>query len=180
VARFDGWVCLCALTPARLNKFVKSQTQWTEVEIERRGKQLASFALKVWAPILIDVGSLRKAKLARMREEASEYNEESLGLEESTKPLFAALRKEILSIGTDIVEIFRAKSVTYRVFDYFVEVIPRKQHLTMLFNMDFEDCDDPSQLARDASNKGFIVNASEEGGVLLSLWSGDPQSCAEE
>jgi hypothetical protein len=42
---------------------------------------------------------------------------------------------------------------------------------TLLFNMDFEDCDDPSQLARDASNKAFIVNASEQGGVLLQIWN---------
>jgi predicted transport protein len=158
-------------SPLRLNKFVKTQTQWTQAEIEKRGKQLASSALKIWAPIQIDAETVRRAKLARMRKEASEYNEESLGLEEATKPLFLALRKEILCTGTDILEIFRGKSVTYRVFDYFVEVIPRKQHLTLLFNMDFEDCDDPSQLARDASNKAFIINASEEGGVILQIWS---------
>jgi predicted transport protein len=85
---------------------------------------------------------------------------------------------DILSIGTDILEILRAKSVTYRVFDYFVEVIPRKQHLTLLFNMDFEECDDPSGLARDASNKAFIINASEEGGVVLQIWSTDDISAA--
>lgn len=157
-------------SPLRLNKFVKNQVRWTQAEIEKRGKQLASSALKIWGDIQIDEDTVRQAKLARMQKEASEYNEESLGLEDSTKPLFAVLRKEILSIGTDVVEIFRSKSVTYRVFDYFVEVIPRKQYLTLLFNMDFEDCDDPSQLARDASNKAFIVNASEQGGVLLQIW----------
>jgi predicted transport protein len=157
-------------SPLRLNKFVKNQMRWTQAEIEKRGKQLASSALKIWGEIQIDEDMVRQAKLARMQKEASEYNEESLGLEDSTKPLFAALREEILSIGTDVVEIFRSKSVTYRVFDYFVEVIPRKQHLTLLFNMDFEDCEDPSQLARDASNKAFIINASEQGGVLLQIW----------
>lgn len=158
-------------SPLRLNKFVKNQTQWTQIEIEKRGKQLAASALKIWGQIEIDEDAVRQAKLARMQKEASEYNEESLGLDESNKPLFVALRKEILSIGTDAVEIFRSRSVTYRVFDYFVEIIPRKQYLTLLFNMDFEDCDDPSQLARDASNKAFIVNASEQGGVLLQIWS---------
>ncbi len=165
-------------SPLRLNKSVKNQTQWTQIEIEKRGKQLAASALKIWAPIQIDTEAVRQAKLARMRKEASEYNEESLGLEEATKPLFLALRKDILSIGTDILEILRAKSVTYRVFDYFVEVIPRKQHLTLLFNMDFEECDDPSGLARDASNKAFIINASEEGGVVVQIWSADDISAA--
>ncbi len=158
-------------SPLRLNKFVKNQRQWTHVEIEKRGKQLASSALKIWGPIQIDADAVRQAKLARMQKEASEYTEESLGLDDSIQPLFSELRKEILSVGNDVLEIFRAKSVTYRVFDYFVELIPRKQYLTLLFNMDFEDCDDPSQLARDASNKAFIVNASEQGGVLLPIWS---------
>jgi uncharacterized protein with ParB-like and HNH nuclease domain/predicted transport protein len=165
-------------SPLRLNKFVKNQVQWTQSEIEKRGKQLASSALKIWGPIQIDVDTVRQAKLDRMRKEASEYTEESLGLEDSMKPLFAELRREILSVGTDVIEIFRAKSVTYRVFDYFVELIPRKQYLTLLFNIDFEDCDDPSQLARDASNKAFIVNASEQGGVLLPIWNVEQISVA--
>lgn len=158
-------------SPLRLNKFVKSQTQWTQAEIEKRGKQLTSSALKIWGPVQIDAEAVRQAKLARMRQEASEFTEQSLALDDSMKQLFAELRKEILSVGSDVLEIFRAKSVTYRVFDYFVEVIPRKQYFTLLFNMDFEDCEDPSQLARDASNKAFIVNASEQGGVLLPIWS---------
>ena len=158
-------------SPLRLNKFVKNQTKWTESEIEKRGKLLAASALKIWAPMQIDADAVRQAKLQRMREEASGYNEQSLSLDEGTKALFNAMRMEILSIGADVMEIFRAKSVTYRVFDYFVEVIPRKQHLTLLFNIDFEECDDPSQLARDASNKAFIINASEEGGVILQVWS---------
>jgi hypothetical protein len=37
--------------------------------------------------------------------------------------------------------------------------------------MDFEECDDPSELARDASNEAFIINASEEGGVILQVWN---------
>jgi predicted transport protein len=158
-------------SPLRLNKFVKNQAKWTESEIEKRGKLLGSSALKIWAPMQIDGDALRKARLHRMREEASGYSEQSLSLDDVTKVLFGLMRTEILAIGADVAEIFRAKSVTYRVFDYFVEVIPRKQHLTLLFNIDFEECDDPSLQARDASNKAFIINASEEGGVILQIWS---------
>jgi len=158
-------------SPLRLNKFVKNQTKWTEAEIDKRGKMLTSSALKIWAPMQIDADAVRQAKLQRMREEASGFNEHSLSLDEGTKALFGGMRTEILSVGADIVEIFRAKSVTYRVFDYFVEVIPRKQHLTLLFNIDFEECNDPSELARDASNKAFIINASEQGGVIFQVWN---------
>ena len=161
-------------SPLRLNKFVKAQNKWTEAEIEKRGKALGTSALKIWCPMQIDAASVRQAKLKRIKEEAAGYSQESLSIDgEGLKLLFEAIRKEILNTGADIVEIFRPKSVTYRVFDYFVEVIPRKQHLTLLLNMDFEDCDDPSQKGRDASNKAFITNASEEGGVLFDVWSSD-------
>ena len=161
-------------SPLRLNKFVKSQDKWTEAEIEKRGRMLAASAMKIWAPMQIDAASVRQAKLKRIKEEAARYSQESLAIDgEEVKLLFDAMRKDILGAGADIAEIFRPKSVTYRVFDYFVEVIPRKQHLTLLLNMDFEDCDDPSQKGRDASNKAFITNATEEGGVLIDVWSND-------
>lgn len=160
-------------SPLRLNKFVKGQEKWTETEIEKRGKQLVASALKIWAPMQIDSNAVRQARLKRMQEESSEYNERSLSLENGVRALFDEMRTQILTVGVDIVEIFHPKSVTYRVFDYFVELLPRKQHLTLLFNMDFEGCDDPSQLARDASNKAFITNASVEGGVVLQVWTSD-------
>ena len=32
----------------RLNKFVREQQQWTATEMEKRGKQLAERALRIW------------------------------------------------------------------------------------------------------------------------------------
>jgi predicted transport protein len=38
-----------------------------------------------------------------------------------------------------------------------------------MVNLDFVDIDDPSGLARDASNYAFITNSSESGDVIFSL-----------
>jgi predicted transport protein len=74
-------------------------------------------------------------------------------------------------LGADVVELPNDRSVIYRVFNFFVEVIPRKQKLSLLLNLDFSDCDDPSGRARDATEFAFIIGAREVGGVLYNLES---------
>jgi len=66
-------------------------------------------------------------------------------------------------------ELCGSSSVTYRVFDFFVEVLPRKRHLTLVLNIDFEDCDDPTERTVDASQYAFVVRATEKGGVLFDV-----------
>ena len=78
------------------------------------------------------------------------------------------IRPQLVAMGDDVVELCRPKSVTYRVFDFFLEVIPRKRRLLIL-NLDFEECDDPTQQAIDATEYAFITHASESGGVLFSF-----------
>jgi predicted transport protein len=55
------------------------------------------------------------------------------------------------------------------VYDFIVEVIPRRHRLTLLINLAFEDCDDPTGKATDATQSAFIVNATEKGGVLYTI-----------
>ena len=86
------------------------------------------------------------------------------------RDLFEALRPGILELGTDVVELFGERGVVYRVFDFFVEVIPRKRHLSLLLNLDFEACAEPSEHLWDATLNSFIPNATEDGGVGFELW----------
>jgi predicted transport protein len=72
-------------------------------------------------------------------------------------------------MGDDVVELCGAKSVVYRVYDHFLEVLPRTRYILLLANMDFDEIDDPSGIARDASDFAFISNASETGDVIFSL-----------
>jgi hypothetical protein len=59
----------------------------------------------------------------------------------------------------------------YRVYDFFVEIIPRQHRLTFLLNLAFEDCNDPSGKARNATEGAFVINAAESGGVLYTVKS---------
>lgn len=156
-------------SPLRLNRFISEQSRWTAVEIEARGKALAQQAVKVWPGLSVDMDAVRAAELDERRATAAQFTVESVGFDPEARALFDAIRPHLLAFGDDVVELCGAKSVVYRVFDHFLEVLPRSRRVLLLVNMDFDDIDDPSGLARDASDYAFITNASESGDVLFSL-----------
>jgi predicted transport protein len=156
-------------SPLRLNKFIREQAQWTEKEIEQRGKVWAERALKIWRPLVVDAAAVKKAELEEKKAQAAKYTVDSLELDDLSRPLFDKLRAQIHGLGQDIVELFGSKTATYRVYDFFVEVLPRKHRLLLLLSLDFADCKDPSGIATDANDNAWISNASESGGVAFSL-----------
>ncbi|PKO18005.1 hypothetical protein CVU37_06660 [candidate division BRC1 bacterium HGW-BRC1-1] len=155
-------------SPLRLNKFIREQACWTAAEMEVRGKALAAEAMKIWRPLVVDAEAVKTAELEDRKAQAARYSLDKLDFEYS-RPLFDEIRERVLALGDDVIELCGSKSVTYRVFDFFLEVVPRKRRLSLLVNLDFEECDDPTQRAKDTSEYAFIANASESGGVLFNL-----------
>ncbi|MGO9621578.1 MAG: DUF262 domain-containing protein [Desulfobaccales bacterium] len=156
-------------SPLRLNAFIRAQQLWTATEMEKRGKELASKAVDIWAALVVNIKAVKKAELEERKVQAARYSLDNLEFDEDSKALFEILRSQILRLGDDVIELCGAKSVTYRVYDFFLEVIPRKRRLALLLNLDYEECDDPSQRAVDATEYAFIMYASETGGVLFNL-----------
>lgn len=165
-------------SPLRLNKFIREQSAWTATTIEQRGKQLAEKALAVWRPLVVDPLAVKQRELEEHKALAANYKIENLEADEAAKRLLDVLRPQIQALGTDVVELPNDRSVIYRVFDFVVEIIPRKQRLSLLLNLDFADCEDPSGKARDATEFAFIIGATEAGGVLYNLDSEDDVSAA--
>lgn len=156
-------------SPLRLNRFVREQPQWTAAEIETRGKALALQAVRVWPVLVVDMAAVRQADLEERRAAAAQYSIETVGFDADSRMLFDAIRPHILALGEDVLEFCTAKSVVYRVYDHFLEILPRTKYILLLANIDFEETDDPSGLSRDASDFAFITNASESGDVIFSL-----------
>lgn len=160
-------------SPLRLNKFIREQSAWTATTIEQRGKQLAEKALAVWHPLVVDPLAVKQRELEEHKALAANYKIENLEADEAAKRLLDVLRPQIQALGPDVVELPNDRSVIYRVFDFVVEIIPRKQRLSLLLNLDFADCEDPSGNARDATEFAFIIGATEAGGVIYTLESVD-------
>jgi predicted transport protein len=156
-------------SPLRLNKYVREQQTWTESEMEKRGKEWAARGVAIWPALLVDMVAVKAAELEERKAQAAKYSLDKLEFDPESKALFDALRPQILALGDDVIELCGPKSVTYRVYDFFVEVMPRKRRLLLIVNLDFAECDDPSGIASDATEWAFITNASEEGGTLFTL-----------
>ena len=156
-------------SPLRLNRFIREQDRWTATEMDERGRQFAKKAVTIWLALTVDAVAVREAELEERKTQAARYSLDDLEFDPDSRALFDALRPQIMVLGDDIVELCGAKTVTYRVYDFLLEIIPRKRRLLLSFNLDYEDCDDPSQRASDATEWAFIIHATESGGVLFDL-----------
>jgi predicted transport protein len=157
-------------SPLRLNRFVREQVRWTASEIEARGRKLSEQALTVWPALkAVDMTAVREADLAERRAAAARYSIDSLDFDAAARPVFEELRRQVLSLAPDVTELCTEHTVVYRVYDHFVELLPRKGRVALLVNLDFEDCDSTGTNAEDASAYAFIVHATETGGVYLEV-----------
>lgn len=156
-------------SPLRLNKPLREQSVWNAEAIEKRGKDLAVKALAVWRPLVVDPLAVKQRELEERKALAAGFSVPAIEMDATARALFDQLRPLIAALGEDVAELPNDRTVVYRVFDFFVEVIPRKQRLTLLLNLDFADCEDPTGKCRDATESAFIISASEAGGVLYSI-----------
>lgn len=157
-------------SPLRLNRFVREQAQWTAAEMEARGRKLANQALAVWPALkAVDMAAVREAELAERRAAAAQYKIADLEFDASARPLFGELRCHVLGLGPDVTELCTEHTVVYRVYEHFVELLPRKGRVALLVNLDFDQCDTAGTNAEDASAYAFIVHATEPGGVYLEV-----------
>ena len=93
------------------------------------------------------------------------------------RALFEELRTRVKALDNDVLELAEPNSVSYHGPAFFLEVLPRRKKLTLLLALDFNEVDDPSGFAKDATEKKFFVHARHEGGVSLSVWNaGDIES----
>jgi predicted transport protein len=153
----------------RLNKFVREQSVWTPAEMARRGKSLASRALTVWPPLVVDQMLIDTAREVEMRQLSKQQDTRKVPMSEEARTLFDLLRAKILDIDANIIELAEQKSVSYHGPSFFLEILPRKNRITLLLDLDFNEVDDPLNIANDASEYKFLVNAVYEGGVLISI-----------
>ena len=158
-----------AESPLRLNKFIREQEVWTEAEIKKRGDELAAKAVGIWRPLAVERALVRDAELADMKARAAAYGPGTLEMEAGVRALFDMIRAKITALGSDVVELFGPKTVTYRVYDFFVEIIPRKNRLTLLLNLDVDDCQPLPENAWDTAKYEFVIHSTQDAGLGYTL-----------
>lgn len=153
----------------RLNKYVREQLVWTQVEIEKRGKKMTEKALEIWPALKVDPAAIEAAKQAELRELAAKCDVGKVPMTIAARQLFEILSPQIHSIDSKILKLAELKSVSYHADGFFLEILPRKHSLSLLLPLDHSEITDPHGLATDATVWKFIFYAKYEGGVLLSI-----------
>lgn len=153
----------------RLNRFIREQDSWTPAQIQERGAQLSKDAINVWPSLQVDQNAVRQDEIAELQAQAQQYSIDTIGFDNDARVLFNAIRPQILALAPNVIELYGARTIVYRVYDYFLEIIPRTKYVHLLLNIEYEDTDDPTKIARDTSSFAFITHASESGGVIVSL-----------
>jgi predicted transport protein len=124
----------------------------------------------IWPGLNVDKAWVDAAEQAEMRSRAKLQDPGKTPMTLVARELFDILRQKIVEMDGDIIELAEENSVSYHGPSFFLEVLPRKNRLTLLLALDYNEVDDASGIARDASEHKFFVNAKYEGGVHCSVW----------
>ena len=157
----------------RLNKYVREQAQWTPVQMKARGELLARRARTIWPRLEVDASLVRDAEINDMRQRAKRRDVSKVQMTKQARALFEQLRAKVIDIDSDIIELAEPHSVSYHGPEFFLEILPRNNRLSLLLDLDFNEAEDPHGITKDTSQRKFYVYAQYEGGVNIVVWSGD-------
>ena len=105
-----------------------------------------------------------------MRELAARRDPSKLSMTPAARALFDELSKQVLSIDGNVIELTEQASVSYHAGAFFLEAIPRKQRLTLLLALEFNELqDDGGGIAEDTSQWKFITHAAHDAGVMANI-----------
>ena len=157
----------------RLNKYVREQEKWTPTQMKARGELLARRALSIWRPLEVDAALVRAATIKDKRKRGKRKDVSKVQMTEQARSLFNQLRAKVIEIDTDIIELAEPHSVSYHGPEFFLEVLPRKNFLSLLLALDFNEVEDPRGIAKDASQRTFFIYAQYDGDVYIHVWNAD-------
>ena len=156
------------MSPLRLNEGIGALQRWDERAIKARADNLANLASKVWAPVNLPEERLALHRTLPERGPISTYtiaDHPHLTPGSPCRPLFDALRKEVLALNPVVTEEFLKLYVAYKAETNFVDVVPQASRLRLSLNMSFQELHDPRGIAKDVTNIGRWGNGDVEVGL---------------
>ena len=159
------------LGAVRITKYVRDQEQWTEVEMEDRGRILAERAIEIWPHHEADEKLIQNVEVEELLALAAQQNSDGLDMSAPVRELLHSTQYTIRGLGKAI-EVIENKSICY--YDYsasfFAEILPMASYVRLLIPLDFDAVDDPEGLAGDVNDWKFLPNVSHrECGVFIDI-----------
>ena len=151
-------------SPLRLNEGLGALEAWNEATIQERAKRLSGLAAQVWAAPSLPQAVLDEYRSTRGRAATTYSLEDHPQLAEGApmRPLFDAVREQVLAIDPCVSEEPLKYYVAYKAETNFVDVIPQKHRLLLTLNLRFHELNDPRNLGRDVTGLGRWGNGDVE------------------
>jgi hypothetical protein len=158
----------------RLNKFVREQDAWGIAQIKERGQMLAERALNIWRPLKVAQDSILEVEREELKQAAVRRTPDDVGMTTRSRELLGLLQEQIQALG-DIIEKGETRSISYHADgngrgEFFLEVLPRKDYLTLLLDIDYDEVSPLSDSVNDATEQKFFVYAKYSGGSCINFW----------
>lgn len=162
----DGNPIGFARSPLKLNQGLGNVEKWDEAAIKTRAERLAAEAAKVWQLPALDSSVLDAYRNSTDKTSQTYTLADHPHLHSAAiKPVFDALRKEVLALNPNVTEEFLKLYVAYKAETNFVDVVPQAKRLLLVLNIGIAELDDPRGLCRDISNIGRWGNGDVEVGL---------------
>ena len=150
-------------SPLKLNRHLGSLEAWDETAIRERAKRLAGKAAKVWARPALSADVLETFRPKAKHPVGYTLDDHpNLAKGSPMRPLFDALRKQVLALNPCVYEEILKLYVAYKAETNFVDVVPQKSRLRLTLNLRFHELDDPRKLAKDRTNSPRWGNGDAE------------------
>ena len=157
----------------RLNAYVREQPTWTSETIKKRGQILANRALGIWTYPRPDQEYLEARHVKRVQQRAERTDVSGVPMTVRARKLFAPLHTGITNLGDGVQAVQERKSVCYYNSDseFFLELLPRKNNLRLLLDVDISEIEAPAWLAKDGADWKFIPNSTSNHpvGVVIDM-----------
>ncbi|QKF59245.1 DUF262 and DUF1524 domain-containing protein [Aliarcobacter lanthieri] len=162
-----------AKSPLKLNEGLGDiELIWNEDAIKNRGKRLSNQAIEVWKFPELETSILETYKAPKTSNSNYTMDDHPNLLKSQNKKLFEELRKEVLSLDSNVTEEFLKLYIAYKAETNFVDIVPQANSLKLYINIALNELEDPKKLGRDVSNIGTWGNGDTE--VILNSTDGIP------
>ncbi len=169
-------------SPLRLNQYIKHQQRWGVTAMRNRGERLADRALKIWRPLQVKLqwrlDVMRQQKTRRAADRGVQHAISAM--DRTTRGLFGQIRSGLLSLSpaAGIIELSERKGqISYHAPGFFLEVLARRAHVTLLLPIGHHHLSDLSLIVEDGSDRKFVVGSNYfwkcDGKTIISLWDSD-------
>jgi len=156
-----------AKSPLKLNEYLRdSNLIWNEDAIKRRATILSNQATNVWVSPKLEISILETYKSPKTSNSNYTMDDHPNLLKTQNKKLFEELRKELLSLDSNVTEEFLKLYIAYKAETNFVDIVPQANSLKLYINITLNELEDPKKLGRDVSNVGTWGNGDTE--VILN------------